>query len=84
MTKDKLTSFVMDGKISTQSLRRKVGTGSKRHDLVVKCLIIFNMSFLETSQKRNKLGDKSMGDATVVVDANNISLSDYLVFLSAK
>ena len=51
-TKYKLTSFVMDGiKVSTQSLRRNVGTWSKGHDLVGEFFIIFNMSFEETSQK---------------------------------
>ena len=74
MTKDKLTSFVMDGsKISTQTFRSKVGTRSKRHDLVGEFLIIFNTSFSEISQKYDRFAGKSVGGATVVVDAKNVS-----------
>ena len=81
--KDKLTSFVMDGsKISTQSLRRKVGTGSEKHDLV-EFFIIFNRSFSETSQKCDRLGGKSVGDVTVVVDAQNVFWI-LLIFFSEK
>ena len=36
-------------------------------------LIIFNTSFSETSQKYDGLGGKSVGGATVVVDAKNVS-----------
>ena len=50
-----------------------MGTGSKRHDLVGEFLMIFNTSFSETSQKCHRLGGKSEGGATVVVDAKNIS-----------
>ena len=83
-TKDKLSSFGIDGsKISTQSLRRKVNTGSKRNDLVGEFLIIFNTSFSETSQKCDRWGGKSVRGATVVVDAKNVS-QILLIFLSEK
>ena len=50
--RDKLTSFVIDrSKISTQSLRRKVGTGSKIHGFLGDFLIILSISFSKTSLK---------------------------------
>ena len=48
-------------------------TRSKRHDLVGEFLIIFNISFSETSQKCDRLNGKSVGGATIVVDAKNVS-----------
>ena len=71
----------MDGNnISAQSFRRKVGTGSKRHDFVGEFFIIFSMPFSETSLKCNMLGGKSVGGAIVVVDAENVSWI-FLIFL---
>ena len=62
---DRLTSFVIDGsKISTQSFKRKVGTGSKRHDFVGEFLMIFSTSSSETSLKEGRLGGVHMGDMT--------------------
>ena len=56
-----------------QSLRRKVSTGSKKYDFVGEVLIIFSMSFSETSLKCDRLGGESVVGATVVVDAKNVS-----------
>ena len=79
--KDRWTSFVLDGsKISTQSFKSKVGTGSKRHDFVGEFLMIFSTSFSETSLKRGRLGGVHMGGITVVEKAVNMS-QILLIFL---
>ena len=60
-------------KISTQSFKRKVSTGSKRHDFVGNFLMILSTSFSKTSLKRDRLGGGHIGGMTVVEEAVNIS-----------
>ena len=72
--KDRLTSFVIDrSKISTQSFKRKVGTGSKRHAFVGDFLMILSTSFYKISLKWDRLGCVHMGSITVVEEAVNMS-----------